>query len=48
MRLAAVFPVIPEPVCPYLFAGESPLTVLYCLVVVPLLLRGGPRTLLWP
>jgi hypothetical protein len=40
-------PVIPEPVCPYLFAGESPLTVLYCLVVVPLLLLGGgPRTLL--
>src|SRR5918999_1104798 len=40
-------PVIPEPVCPCLFAGESPLTVLYCLVVVPLLLLGGgPRTLL--
>jgi hypothetical protein len=41
------FPVIPEPVCPYLFAGESPLTALYALIVVPLLLLGGgPRTLL--
>ena len=41
------YPLIPEPVCPYLFAGESPLTALYCLVVVPLLLLGGgPRTLL--
>jgi hypothetical protein len=41
------FPLMPEPVCPYLFAGESPLTALYCLVVVPLLLLGGgPRTML--
>ncbi len=41
------FPVIPEPVCPYLFAGESPLTVLYSLIVVPiLLLRNGARTML--
>ena len=40
-------PVIPEPLCPYLFAGESPLTALYALIVVPLLLLGGgPRTLL--
>src|SRR3712207_4797417 len=40
-------PVIPEPVCPYLFAGESPLTALYALIVVPLLLLGGgPRTTL--
>ncbi len=40
-------PVIPEPLCPYLFAGESPLTALYSLIVVPLLLLGGgPRTLL--
>jgi hypothetical protein len=41
------FPLIPEPVCPYLLAGESPLTAFYCLVVVPLLLlAGGPRTML--
>ncbi len=40
-------PVIPEPLCPYLFAGESPLTALYALIVVPLLLLGGgPRTFL--
>src|SRR3712207_5572020 len=40
-------PVIPGQVCPYLFAGESPLTALFALVVVPLLiLGGGPRTML--
>ena len=40
-------PVLPEPLCPYLFAGESPLTALYALIVVPLLLLGGsPRTFL--
>ncbi len=41
------FSVIPEPVCPRIFAGESPLMVLYSLVVVPLLLlRGGARMML--
>lgn len=40
-------PLLPEPLCPHLFAGESPLTALYALIVVPLLLLGGgPRTLL--
>jgi hypothetical protein len=40
-------PVIPGPVCPYFFAGEFPLTALFALVVVPLLiLGGGPRTML--
>ena len=45
--LALPSPLIPEPVCPYLFAGESPLMALYALIVVPLLLlAGGPRTFL--
>jgi hypothetical protein len=35
------FPVLPEPVCPRVVAGESPLTVLYALVAVPLLTRGA-------
>lgn len=38
---------IPEPVCPRIFAAESPFTVLYALVTVPLLLsRCGARTML--
>lgn len=38
---------LPEPVCPRFFAGESPFTVLYALVIVPLLLiRGRARTML--
>jgi hypothetical protein len=38
---------LPGPVCPRLFAGESPFTVLYALVIVPLLLvRGRARTML--
>ena len=38
---------LPEPICPRFFAGESPFTVLYALVIVPLLLiRGGARTML--
>jgi len=41
------FPLAPEPVCPRVFAGESPGMVLYTLVIVPLLLvRGGTRTML--
>jgi hypothetical protein len=41
------FPLAPEPVCPQVFAGESPGMVLYALVMVPLLLvRGGARTML--
>jgi hypothetical protein len=41
------FPLAPEPVCPQVFAGESPGMVLYALVIVPLLLvRGGARTVL--
>jgi hypothetical protein len=41
------FPVIPEPVCPHVVAGESPLTVLYALIAVPLLARRRrPRLLL--
>jgi hypothetical protein len=41
------FPLAPEPVCPRVFAGESPGMVLYALVIVPLLLiRGGARTML--
>jgi hypothetical protein len=41
------FPVIPEPICPRFFAGESPLTALYALIGVPLLARGRrPRRLL--
>jgi hypothetical protein len=41
------FPLAPEPVCPRLFAGESPGMVLYAVVIMPLLLvRGGARTML--
>lgn len=41
------FPVLPEPVCPRFVAGESPLTVLYALIAVPLLARRArPRRLL--
>jgi hypothetical protein len=41
------FPLAPEPVCPLVFAGESPFMVLYALVIVPLLLvRGRTRTML--
>lgn len=41
------FPVLPEPVCPRVFAGESPLTVVYALLAVPLLARRArPRRLL--
>ena len=41
------FQVLPEPLCPRVVAGESPLTVLYALVAVPLLVRGArPRRLL--
>ena len=41
------FSIIPEPICPRVFAGESPLTVLYALILVPLLLlRSGARTML--
>lgn len=39
--------VFPEPVCPDVVAGESPLTALYALVVVPLLVfRTGRGSLL--
>ena len=38
---------LPEPLCPRTFAGESPFTILYALVLVPLLLiRGRARTML--
>ena len=38
---------IPQPICPRVFAGESPFTALYSLVVVPLLLlRARARTML--
>jgi hypothetical protein len=37
------FPVFPEPVCPRVVAGESPLTVVYALIAVPLLARRGGR-----
>jgi hypothetical protein len=41
------FPVFPEPVCPRVVAGESPLTLVYALIAVPLLgARGGRRGLL--
>src|SRR5687768_11782961 len=41
------FPLAPEPVCPLVFAGESPFMVLYAVVTVPLLLvRGRTRTML--
>jgi hypothetical protein len=41
------FPLVPEPSCPRIFAGESPFMVLYALVIVPLLLvRGRVRTML--
>ena len=41
------FPVIPEPVCPRFVAGESPLTLIYALIAVPLLARRpGARRLL--
>jgi hypothetical protein len=35
------FPVIPEPICPRFVAGESPLTLIYVLIGVPLLARGA-------
>lgn len=38
---------LPAPICPRVFAGESPDMVLYALVIVPLLLiRGRARTML--
>ena len=41
------FPVLPEPVCPRVVAGESPLTLVYALIAVPLLAgRGGRGELL--
>ena len=41
------FALFPEPVCPRVVAGESPLTVVYALIVVPFLaIRGGRRGLL--
>ncbi|MDQ3859349.1 MAG: hypothetical protein M3327_13055 [Actinomycetota bacterium] len=41
------FFVVPEPVCPRVVAGESPLTLVYALIAVPLLARrAGPRRLL--
>jgi hypothetical protein len=40
------FPLVPESACPQVLAGESPLMVLYALVIVPLLLvRGGAKTM---
>ena len=39
--------VFPEPICPEVVAGESPATVLFALLVVPLVaLRPGPGPLL--
>jgi hypothetical protein len=35
--------VFPEPICPDMVAGESPATVLYALVIVPLLARRPGR-----
>jgi hypothetical protein len=41
------FQAFPEPVCPRVVAGESPATVLYALIAVPLLARRpGQRRLL--
>ncbi len=37
------FPIIPESICPRFAAGESPLTVIYALIAVPLLARGARR-----
>lgn len=38
---------LPQPICPRIFAGESPFSVIYALVIVPLLLiRGRARTML--
>jgi len=37
------FLVFPEPVCPWIVAGESPLTLLYALIAVPLFARRGSR-----
>jgi uncharacterized membrane protein len=41
LRPACRVPVqaLPEPICPRVVAGESPATILYALIVVPLLLR---------
>jgi hypothetical protein len=37
---------LPEPICPRIVAGESPLTILFALGVVPLALRrAGPGTM---
>jgi hypothetical protein len=36
-------PIAPEPVCPRVVAGESPATIVYALVVVPLVVRRGGR-----
>lgn len=35
--------VLPEPICPRVVAGESPLTIVFALGVVPLALRRGGR-----
>lgn len=35
--------VFPEPVCPRVVAGESPLTLVYALLAVPLVVRRGGR-----
>jgi hypothetical protein len=38
--------VFPEPVCPRVVAGESPLTIVFALGVVPIAIRrGGRRTM---
>jgi hypothetical protein len=45
LRPACRVPVqaFPEPICPRVVAGESPATVLYALLVVPLLVRRPSR-----
>ena len=35
--------VFPEPICPWVVAGESPMTIVFALGVVPLALRRGGR-----
>ena len=37
------FQAFPEPICPRLVAGESPATILYALIAVPLLSRRPGR-----
>lgn len=46
LRPACRVPVqtLPEPICPRVVAGESPATVLYALIAVPLLLRRPGRS----